>query len=86
MKAKLALQILLAIGVAGVCFSGYLSYRELLAATPVTSCPAVGTPGTILGYPPCVYGLVMYLAVVAVAVLGLVGIRRAARGPAVHVV
>jgi hypothetical protein len=31
----------------------------------------VGAPGTILGYPACVYGLLMYLLLVAVAAFGL---------------
>jgi len=86
MKTKRALQLLLAIGLLGLAFSGYLSYRELFAAEPVTSCSPVGSPGTILGYPPCIYGFVMYLGIVVVATLGLVGARRAAAGPVVHVV
>ncbi|HEY0713427.1 MAG TPA: hypothetical protein VGF45_12190 [Polyangia bacterium] len=68
---KRALQVILAIAVIGVAFSGFLSFREIFAAEPVASCPAVGQPGTVLGYPACVYGLFMYLAVAVVATLGL---------------
>ena len=67
---------------------GDLSWRMIGAfgyGFVVTSCPAIGAPGTILGYPPCIYGFVMYLGIVVVAVLGLVGVRRASSGPPVHV-
>jgi len=72
MTMKRSLQTILAIGLFGLAFSGYLSYQELFAAAPVVpACPAIGRPGTVLGYPACVYGFFMYLAVVAIAVLGL---------------
>lgn len=67
---KRALQVVLAISVTGVAFSGTLTYRELFAGS-AAGCQAVGAPGTILGYPPCVYGLFMYLVLMAVAALGL---------------
>jgi hypothetical protein len=73
MSSKSALQVILAIGLLGLSFSGYLSYRELSAATSEQVCTPVGQPGTILGYPPCVYGLGMYLIIVVVAALGLHG-------------
>jgi hypothetical protein len=69
---KRALQIVLAIGLFGLCFSGYLSYGELFAPRAGPSCPTVGEAGTILGYPACVYGFFMYLAIVVVAAIGLV--------------
>ena len=53
-----------------LAFSGYLTYRELLAETGA-SCPSPGEPGTVFGYPACVYGFFMYLAIVIAAVLGL---------------
>jgi uncharacterized membrane protein len=67
---KRALQIVLAVAVIGLAFSGYLSYEELFAAAPVV-CPSPGRTGTVLGYPACVYGFFMYLAIVVVAALGL---------------
>jgi hypothetical protein len=70
MTMKRALQVVLAISLMGVAFSGTLTYRELIARS-TEGCPAVGAPGTILGYPACVYGLVMYLVLMAVAALGL---------------
>ena len=69
MKPRHALQIILAIGLAGAAFSGYLTYREIVLAQ--AGCTAVAPGDTILGYPPCLYGLVMYTVVAAVAILGL---------------
>lgn len=73
---KRSLQIILAIGLVGLAFSGYLTSREIFAPAASGTCPAVGEPGTILGYPPCVYGFVMYLAIVVVAGAGLLAGRR----------
>ena len=70
MTAKRALQVILGIALFGLAFSGYLSYQEVFAAAPAV-CPSPGRPGTVLGYPACVYGFFMYLAIVAVAALGL---------------
>lgn len=57
----------------GAAFSGYLSWREL--GTGAAGCEAVGPQDSILGYPPCVYGLAMYTVLVVLAAWGL----RAAR-------
>ncbi|MBI5654035.1 hypothetical protein HZC53_00035 [Candidatus Uhrbacteria bacterium] len=70
MTKQLALKILLAVGLGGMAFSGYLTYLEMFTKT-LTACPAPGAAGTILGYPACVYGFVMYLAIVTVALFGL---------------
>ena len=70
MTMKLALQVLLGISLFGVAFSGTLTYQELFGAT-VVSCPAPGAPGTVFGYPACVYGFFMYLVMVVVSILGL---------------
>jgi uncharacterized membrane protein len=71
MTMNRALQVILTIAAFGLCFSGYLTYHELFAASRVASCPSLGRPGTVLGYPACVYGFFMYLAIIAVAALGL---------------
>jgi hypothetical protein len=68
MSARGALKAVLGIAVVGVVFSGTLTYRELAGAGG--GCQ-VGAPGTILGYPACIYGLGMYLVLVAVAAFGL---------------
>ena len=75
MSAKVSLRIALVISLAGAAFSGVLTWRELALHAP-GGCSAVGTPGTIFGYPPCVYGLVMYLLLVTVTALGLRGVDR----------
>lgn len=64
MSMKLALQWIFAISIAGVAFSGTLTYREVFAGS-AAACPSPGAPGTVFGYPACVYGLLMY-AVIAI--------------------
>lgn len=49
-----------AISLFGVAFSGFLSYQDVFGRA-ATSCPAPGAPGTVFGYPACVYGFFMYL-------------------------
>ena len=73
---KRALQVILGISLFGACFSGVLTYRELFGAVAV-ACPAPGAPGTVFGYPACVYGFFMYLLVAATAAWGLLAGRRA---------
>jgi hypothetical protein len=70
MTMRGALKAVLTISVIGVAFSGTLTYRELCGGSG-GGCTTVGTPGTILGYPACVYGLAMYLLLVAFAAFGL---------------
>ena len=72
---KRALQIILGISLFGVAFSGALSYREIFGQTAAV-CPSPGAPGTVFGYPACVYGFFMYLIVAGTAVTGLVAGRR----------
>lgn len=66
MKKQTALKIILIISIAGLLFSGYLSYSELFAkACPLGSCTSVK------GIPACVYGFFMYLVLLIVSILGL---------------
>jgi hypothetical protein len=67
-----SLRAVLAISLFGTAFSGTLTYRELFGNS-VLSCPSPGAPGTIFGYPACVYGLFMYATI---AVVSMVGLRR----------
>ncbi|HUL01768.1 MAG TPA: hypothetical protein VLV16_00910 [Gemmatimonadales bacterium] len=71
---KRALQVILALGIFGLLFSGVLTYGELFGRAAET-CPAPGAPGTVFGYPACVYGFFMYLAITVTAAIGLM--RRA---------
>lgn len=71
---RLALLVILVLGVGGLAFSGVLTYRELFTQTAAT-CPSPGAPGTVLGYPACVYGFFMYLAIVVAAAVGLARTR-----------
>ena len=67
---KRALQIILVIGLFGLGFSGMLTYREIFGSTAL-ACPSPGAPGTVFGYPACVYGFFMYLAITVAAAVGL---------------
>ncbi|MCX6741957.1 MAG: hypothetical protein NTX24_02155 [Candidatus Pacearchaeota archaeon] len=58
--------IILIISIAGLLFSGYLSVSELFS----NSCPLGGCI-FVLGLPSCVYGLVMYLAIFILALIGI---------------
>jgi uncharacterized membrane protein len=78
---KQALQIILVFALAGLAFSGTLTYREVFASA--AKCPSPGAPGTILGYPACVYGFFMYLAITIVAIAGLRAGSRPRLPPAV---
>lgn len=70
MKQNLAIKIIFIISVLGLGFSGVLTYQELFTST-AASCPTPGAPGTVFGYPACVYGFVMYLAIFIISGLGL---------------
>ena len=73
---KRALQIILGISLFGAAFSGLLSYKEVFGQSAVV-CPSPGAPGTVLGYPACVYGFFMFLVLAGTALVGLaVGRRR----------
>jgi len=65
-----ALQALFIIGFGGLLFSGILSYQEVFGTSAI-ACPSPGAPGTVLGYPACVYGFFMYLAIVTISFFGL---------------
>jgi uncharacterized membrane protein len=69
MTARRALQAILTVAVIGLAFSGVLTYREVFAGA--ARCPAPGAPGTVFGYPACVYGFFMYLLITGLALAGL---------------
>ncbi len=80
MVIKRALQIVFALSLLGTAFSGTLSYREVFGAG-AAACPSPGAPGTIWGYPACVYGFFMFLVVFLVSAGGLYfGARESAGG------
>ena len=66
MNSKTALKTILIISIAGILFSGYLSYAEL-----VKGLCALRTCSNVAGIPACVYGFVMYCVVFVIALLGL---------------
>jgi uncharacterized membrane protein len=64
---NLALKVILMLAIAGMAFSGYLSYGELTRGT----CPIGGGCSQLAGIPTCVYGFIMYTLVLIVSILGL---------------
>lgn len=70
MSQRLALILVFIIAIAGVLFSGTLTYQELFGRAALT-CPAPGAPGTILGYPACVYGFFMYVILAIISGIGV---------------
>ena len=75
---KRVLYVILGISLFGVAFSGTLTYRELFGHTAAV-CPSPGAPGTVLGYPACVYGFFMYLIIAGIALAGIVSGERFAQ-------
>lgn len=66
MKKDIFIKAILIISVAGVLFSGYLSYTEIFKKVCT-----LGGCSYVLGAPACVYGLVMYACVLVLASLAL---------------
>ncbi|MBD3280933.1 hypothetical protein GF389_05435 [Candidatus Dojkabacteria bacterium] len=71
LSLKKTMQIVLVIGIAGVLFSGYLSYDEVFTEECELGCSAVGDEGKLLGIPVCVYGLTMYTIITILAAQAL---------------
>lgn len=67
MEKQTALKTLFWITLAGVLFSGYLSYTEIFQQ----SC-AIGTCNSkVFTIPSCVYGIVIYLMCLIISIIGL---------------
>ena len=66
MKKSAALKAIMWLSVAGMIFSGYLSYSEIINRTCI-----MGSCTAISGIPACVYGFVMYAVVFVISILGI---------------
>ncbi|HRZ85509.1 MAG TPA: hypothetical protein P5277_01890 [Candidatus Paceibacterota bacterium] len=71
MKKETALKIILVISIAGLLFSGYLSYTELFAGYCGASQLGMGSCTNVMQIPACVYGFAMYMVVFIISLLGL---------------
>jgi len=69
MKKQTALKTIFWVSLAGMLFSGYLSYTEIFQQ----SCILGMCSTKIATIPSCVYGFVVYLAVFIISILGLKG-------------
>lgn len=70
-KKETALKTVAWLSVAGMLFSGYLSYTELFAGFCGAAKLGMGSCTNVAGIPACVYGFFMYLIVFIVSVLGI---------------
>lgn len=64
------LWIVFGVSLAGSAFSGVVTYRDLVGR--LITCPAVGAPGTVLGVPACVFGLLMFAFLALVSGFALI--------------
>ena len=71
MNKQTALKAIFFLSIAGMLFSGYLSYTELFAGFCGASQLGMGSCTNVFHIPACVYGFVMYLVVLIIAILGL---------------
>lgn len=71
MKKEISLKIIFVISIAGLLFSGYLSYTELFVGFCGASKLRMGGCTDVFQIPACVYGFVMYLAVFILSLIGL---------------
>jgi uncharacterized membrane protein len=71
MKKGIALKTILIISIAGMLFSGYLSYTELFAGFCGASKLGMGSCTNVFQIPACVYGFFMYFLVLIIALMGL---------------
>ncbi len=70
MKKQTVLWAVFYISIAGILFSGYLSYAELFQKL-ARFCPSGLCGSQIAGIPVCVYGLAMYLIIFVLSIIGL---------------
>ncbi len=71
MKKEVALKVIFIISIAGLLFSGYLSYTELFAGFCGAAKLGMGDCTNVFQIPACVYGFVMYLSVFVISLMGL---------------
>jgi len=71
MKKQTALWTIMCIAIAGMLFSGYLSYTELFAGFCGAAKLGMGACTNVAKIPACVYGFVMYTIVLIISIIGL---------------
>jgi uncharacterized membrane protein len=70
MIKQTALKVILLISIAGLLFSGFLTYTEIFQNT-AGYCYSASCSSEIASIPVCVYGFFMYLAVFIFSIIGL---------------
>ena len=72
MKKHTALIVILCIAIAGLLFSGYLTYGEVFAKICYATELGMWACNNVAWLPACVYGFGMYVAITVFSVVGLV--------------
>jgi len=70
MKKQTSLKAILIISIAGLLFSGYLSYLEMFTSS-TAFCASGACSQEIASIPVCIYGFIMYFLVFIISILGL---------------
>ncbi len=68
MEKQVALRVIFFISLVGVLFLGYLSFTEIFKQVCALG---TGTCSNVFRLPACVYGLIMYLVLLIISILGL---------------
>ena len=71
MNKNTALKTIFGISIAGMLFSGYLSYTELFAGFCGSAELGMGACSNVFQIPACVYGFIMYILVFVISLLGI---------------
>lgn len=74
MRRKASLIIILVIAIAGIIFSGYLSYHNLFVdgySEAIIGCEGTD-PVEIFGLPTCVYGFFIYLILIVLSITAII--------------
>lgn len=71
MKTKSYLVIIFIISIAGILFSGYLSYTELFAGYCGAAKIGMGNCTNVFQIPACVYGFFMYAVIFIISLVGI---------------
>lgn len=71
MKKQVTLWSIFWIALAGLIFSGYLSFTELFLKFCGASQLGLGQCTSIIGVPACVFGFFMYLVILIISIIGI---------------
>jgi uncharacterized membrane protein len=71
MDKDTAIKIIMGISIAGMLFSGYLTYTEVFAHFCGAAKLGLGSCTNVFKVPACVYGFFMYTIILIISIIGL---------------